>query len=615
MLKGNQSVNTFLKALKLLTREEKNHAFLILLMVVGLGCLEAIGIFSIMPFLTVISDPDSINTNEYLNYSYNLLQEFGIRNHKQFIVFTGLISITIIIASTIYRCFSIYKMNTFIELKVHSIASRLLQNYLNHPYEYFVNKKRSEISSSILSQSNHVVDNAFRPGLNVLSNIVVLTSIVLILLLLNPIVTLLSALMIFMVYLVIFKIFKKKITSYGKHHLENTEKRFQSISNIFNGIKEIKINKRFQLFSNLFNASSMKLSVIKSRIVTLNSVPHILVESLVFSMIITVALFYILISNQVDSFSLQVFFPTLGLFAFAAVRLKPTFSSIYSGLVSLRYSEASIDHVIKELDKYVNQSNLSQNTLPSYNLDIRESITFRDLSYQHKGSDELTLEALNFSIDKGKCLGVAGSTGAGKSTLIDIISGLLKQTAGSITIDGKEIELFENSNWQALLGYVPQDIFMLDASIAENIAFGCSTNDLNFDKLRASARAVLMDDFITNHLSSGYETVIGERGSKLSGGQCQRIGIARALYNDPEILIFDESTSALDESTEKELIISIQKYFPNQTMIFVTHKKNIFKFCDKIIILEKGRILSEDTFDNLTKSSNPYIEFVSEKTG
>ena len=534
-----------------------------------------------MPFLTLISDPDSINTNEYLNYCYNLLQEFGIRNHKQFVVFTGLLSVSVIIASTIYRCFSIYKMNAFIEFKVHSIATRLLQNYLKHPYDYFVNKKRSEISSLILSQSNHVVDNAFRPGLNVLSNVVVLTSIVLILLLINSLVTIVSALMIFMVYLVTFKIFKKKITSYGENHLKNTEKRFQSISNIFNGIKEIKINRRFQFFSNLFNNSSKELSVIKSRIITLNSVPHILVESLVFTIIISVALLYILISPKIDSFSLQVVFPTLGLFGFAAVRLKPTFSSIYSGLVSLRYSEASIDHVIRELDQNVNQSILSQNTFSSLKLKIKESIIFRNLSYQHKGCDENTLKSLNFSIDRGNWLGIAGSTGAGKSTLIDIISGLLKKSSGSITIDGNETELFENSSWQAQLGYVPQDIFMLDASIAENIAFGCSVNDLDFDKVRVSARAVLMDDFITNHLSSGYKTVVGERGSKLSGGQCQRIGIARALYNDPEILIFDESTSALDESTERELLISIKKYFPNQTMIFVTHKKTFLIFVIK----------------------------------
>lgn len=613
MLRSNHSISTFLKAIALLTREEKNHAFLILLMVIGLGCLEAVGIFSIMPFLTVISDPDAINTNQYLNYTYNYLHEFGIRNHRHFIVLVGILSVVIIASSTLYKCYSIYKMNVFVETKVHSIASRLLQNYLKQPYEFFVNKKRSEISTSILSQSNHVVDNAFRPGLTVLSNSIVLVFIVIILLMVNPTVTLLSGLLILTVYLVTFKIFKKRISSYGVSHLDNTKKRFRSISNIFDGIKEIKINKKFQFFSNLFNSSSLELSVIKSRIITLNSVPHILVESLVFSIIISVALFYVLIATRIDDFSLEVVFPTLGLFGFAAIRLKPTFSSIYSGLVSLRYADASIDSVISELHVNENLVPSAQKSLPVTESFLKKCITFTDLSYLHKGSDERTLKGLSFSLDRGKCLGIAGSTGAGKSTLIDIISGLLKPSAGSICIDHKKTDLFENSCWQGLLGYVPQDIFMIDTSIEENIAFGCSANELNLDKVRASAKAVLMDDFISNQLPSGYKTRIGERGAKLSGGQCQRLGIARALYNDPEILIFDESTSALDGITETELIESIKKFFPNQTMIFVTHKKNIFKVCDKIIILENGKLVSDDTYDNLKKSDNPYREFVSEK--
>ena len=522
MLKSNHSISTFLKAIALLTREEKkNHAFLILLMVIGLGCLEAVGIFSIMPFLTVISDPDAINTNQYLNYTYNYLHEFGIRNHRHFIVLVGILSVVIIASSTLYKCYSIYKMNVFVETKVHSIASRLLQNYLKQPYEFFVNKKRSEISTSILSQSNHVVDNAFRPGLTVLSNSIVLVFIVIILLTVNPTVTLLSGLLIITVYLVTFKIFKKRISSYGLSHLDNTKKRFQSISNIFDGIKEIKINKKFQFFSNLFNSSSLELSVIKSRIITLNSVPHILVESLVFSIIISVALFYVLIATRIDDFSLEVVFPTLGLFGFAAIRLKPTFSSIYSGLVSLRYAGASIDSVISELHVNENLVPSAQKSLPITESFLKKCITFTDLSYLHKGSDERTLKGLSFSLEKGKCLGIAGSTGAGKSTLIDIISGLLKPSAGSICIDHKKTDLFENSCWQGLLGYVPQDIFMIDASIAENIAFGCSANELNLDKVRASAKAVLMDDFISNQLPSGYKTRIGERGSKLSGGQCQ----------------------------------------------------------------------------------------------
>lgn len=613
MLKENQSVQTFLKGLKLLTKSEKKHAFLILLMVIGLGCLEAIGVFSVMPFLTVISDPDSINTNKYLNAFYNYLQEFGIQNHRQYIVFVGVISISIIGISTIYKCFSIYKMNSFIELKVHSIASRLLQNYVRQPYEYFLNKKRSEISSSILSQSNHVVDNAFRPGLMVLSNMIVLISIVIILLLVNPMVTFLSGLLILLVYLVTFRVFKKKISTYGLRHLDNTKKRFQSISNIFNGIKEIKINKKFSFFSNLFLSSSLELSVIKSRIITLNSVPHILVESLVFTIIISVALFYVLISNQLNDFSLEIVFPTLGLFGFAAIRLKPTFSSIYSGLVSLRYADASLDSVISELRYDGNQATSKQQSLIVDELIFKECLTLKNLSFLHKGSDQWTLKELNFSLKKGNCLGIAGSTGAGKSTLIDIVSGLLKPSTGIIFLDGEEIQLFENSSWQACLGYVPQDIFMLDASIAENIAFGCSTKDIDLDKVKESAKAVLMDDFISNQLPFGYKTIIGERGSKLSGGQCQRLGIARALYSDPEILIFDESTSALDGITEAELIQSIKQCFPDQTMIFVTHKKNIFKICDKIVVLEKGSIVSDDTYDNLTKTDNPYREYVSEK--
>jgi ABC-type multidrug transport system fused ATPase/permease subunit len=613
MLKRNQSLQTFLKALTLLTKDEKKNASWILLMVIGLGCMEAMGVFSIMPFLTAISNPDAINTNKYFSFSYHYLQGFGVQNHKQFIVLIGLISTMLIVISTLYKCFSIYKMNSFIELKVHSIASRLLQNYLNQPYEYFVYKKRSEISTSILSQSNHVVDNAFRPGLTVISNSIVLVSVLLILVIVNPIVTFLSSLLIALVYMVIFKVFKTKISAYGARHLDNTQKRFQSIANIFNGIKEIKINKKFSFFSNLFSTSSKELSVVKSRIVTLNSVPHVLVEALIFSIIISISLFYILISSRMNDFSMEVIFPTLGLFGFAAIRLKPTFSYIYSGLVSLRYADASISSIIDELRIDVSQTAKAGSLLPVIQSSFTDCITFENLCYRHQGSKENTLKGLSFSLGQGKCLGIAGSTGAGKSTLVDIMSGLLRPSSGSVFFDGQAVDLFQNARWQDRIGYVPQDIFMLDATIAENIAFGCSLHDLDLEKVYECAKAVLMDDFISNELPLGYQTMIGERGSKLSGGQRQRLGIARALYNDPEILIFDEATSALDGITETQLIDSIKLCFPNKTMIFITHKKNLFRVCDKIIILEKGSIVTDETYDSLIKADNPYREFVADK--
>jgi ABC-type bacteriocin/lantibiotic exporter with double-glycine peptidase domain len=280
--------------------------------------------------------------------------------------------------------------------------------------------------------------------------------------------------------------------------------------------------------------------------------------------------------------------------------MKPAFSHVYSGFSSFRFGKATLDDVLKQLNDCKEVPIISG--IKKDKMILKSKISFSDVSFSYPNSDTHSIDSVSLEIPIGTSFGIVGSTGAGKTTFVDIFLGLLDPTSGTIKIGDHQLTIDNKSNWQNCLGYVPQEIFLSDNSLAENIAFGVDKSEIEMDKVEKCSRLAQIHDFVCNELPDRYDSMVGERGIRLSGGQRQRIGIARALYNDPDILVFDEATSALDSLTEKEVMHSIESLSEIKTVIIIAHRLTTVKNCNKIVILEKGRIKALGKYDDLIMS-------------
>ena len=314
----------------------------------------------------------------------------------------------------------------------------------------------------------------------------------------------------------------------------------------------------------------------------------------------------ILLSVLDDKNGVSQILPTVALYAFAGYRLLPAMQALYSNLTSLRFSETIINELYKEIESLENVDKKKDKEDVSF----LDKITLNNVSFNYPGTDRSILSNLSLTIPVNNMVGFVGLTGSGKTTLVDIILGLLEPQKGSLIVDGTEINSKNIINWQRKLGYVPQQISLIDASLAENIAFGIKKDEINMDTVQKVSRIANLHDFVTNNLKDGYNTAIGERGVKLSGGQRQRVGLARAIYHNPSVLVLDEATSALDNTTERFVMDSIKKLGQEITIIIIAHRLSTIRDCDVIYHLDKGNIVSKGTYEDLLDTDKKFFEMV-----
>jgi len=590
-------MNVFFKSLSLLSYNEKKQGLFILVLVILMGLFEAVGIASILPFLSVLGDPSIVSSNSLLSSMFNFLKSYGLSNLDDFFICLGIGSFVLLLSSTIYKSVVTFLINNFIEMRQHSLACNLLKAFTSQNYEYFLGRNGSDMSNSILSQTNQIVNTVFRPGVNLLAYSIVLIFIVILLLIINPLVAVSAVLMLSILYYIIFSILKPKISILGDTHMAASKNRFLQASEVFGGIKAIKLSGTENTYLGKFHIASHSFASALAKLISLQTIPHLLVEASIFGAIILLTLVLLLLNGGLSGSSLGNVLPILGIYGLAAVRMKPAFSHVYSGFSSFRFGKATLDDVLKQLNDCKEVPIISG--IKKDKMMLKSKISFTDVSFTYPNSDTHSIDSVSLEIPIGTSFGIVGSTGAGKTTFVDIFLGLLDPTSGTIKIGDHQLTIDNKSNWQNCLGYVPQEIFLSDNSLAENIAFGVDKSEIEYAKVEKCARLAQIHDFVCNELPDRYDSMVGERGIRLSGGQRQRIGIARALYNDPDILVFDEATSALDSLTEKEVMHSIESLSEIKTVIIIAHRLTTVKNCNKIAILEKGRIKALGKYDDL----------------
>jgi ABC-type bacteriocin/lantibiotic exporter with double-glycine peptidase domain len=560
----------------------KRNEFLFLLFFVFLSAIfNLIGIVTIFPFISLIIDPQLLETHNLFILINKLFGFFGLKNSKDIIFILGIFLLFSIIISTCLLAITSYLQIHF-SFQCEKIFSYLLvKNYCGRSYKWFLHQNTSELIKNTLADVNQVINDLIYPLVAIFSNILSVLIIFLIFFLVNIKVSIIVIFVFSLIYITIFYIIKKSLLYSGEISLNANKSRFKILSEIFAGIKEIKIRGLENFYLKRLAKPFEIFATSKSFYGLLGVVPRYLIELIIFSGAVIFLLFTIKFEiNFVDNL------PFLILFLFATYRLIPSLQQIYKASVQVRFSSKIFNSLYKKL--IVKKEIIQEKKKLS--LKIKKSILIKNVSYSFNGiKKNLVLKKINIIIPAFTTVGIFGNSGSGKTTLLDIIAGLIEPTSGSIVIDGNILNNYNKSLWKNSVGYVSQNIFLTNSSIASNIAFGLDKKDFDYDNLKRVIKISGISNLIKK-LPNGYNTIIREKGSNLSGGERQRIALARALYFNPTLLIMDEATNAQHKSSENIIVNNILNLKKKMTIIIISHNPEIIKKCDTIFIMKKGKL-------------------------
>jgi ABC-type multidrug transport system fused ATPase/permease subunit len=587
----------FRKILFLLSPDERKSAGLLLIMIVLMALLDVIGVASILPFMAVLTNPDIIETNIILNSMFNFSGRFGVENNQQFLFILGVLVFLLLIISLGFKALTTYAQTRFIQMRAYSIGKRLVEKYLNQPYSWFLSRHSADIGKTILSEVDQVIGNGINPLMELIAKGMVAISLIILLIIADPKLTLIVGLLLGGAYLLIFYFVRSYLVSSGQKRLVNNQLRFTAVSEAFGGAKEVKVGGLEQTYVKSFSKAALIFAQTKTSSQVIALLPRYILEAIAFGGILLILLNFM---TQTGGFNSAL--PIVSLYVFAGYRLMPALQQMYSSFTQLTFTGPALDKLYDDL-KNLKQPNFNQDsTALSYN----KSITLNNIYYSYPNSERTALKNLSFSIPAKSTVGLVGATGSGKTTTVDIILGLLEPQKGTLKVDEKIITKQNSRAWQRSIGYVPQSIFLSDDTVAANIGFGVDPKNINQDMVEKAAKIANLHDFIINEMPKQYQTTVGERGVRLSGGQRQRIGIARALYHQPKILILDEATSALDNVTEKAVIDAVDNLRNNLTIIIIAHRLNTIKQCDVIYKFDQGQLVGQGSFDELINDKDNF---------
>ena len=572
------------KMMVLLDKKQKRTMVGIVFMMLIGAILEALGISVIVPIVQIVMDEQALNKPGLVRTIYDFL---GMESQTQF---------TLVILGTLAAIFAIKNIYLYVQQKVlcHFVytnqfrtSERMMKNYLHKDYEFFLNADTAVVQRTITSDVNNMYALILN-SLQLVSEIIVFVIIAVVLIVSDWQMTLVISGMLGVTLLLITKAIKPVMRKAGEDNQEYYSGLFKLISQTVMGIKEVKITAREQHFVDEYVKCGRGYVDAVQKYTLLTSIPRLLIETVCISG--TVVYMMVLIAMGTPLSDLVT---TLTVFAAAVVRLMPCATRINTYLNNISYFEPFLMGVSDNLQDEINHPDLKREFAKDdqEKMPIHKAITLKDITYAYPNSDKLIFEHADMDIPIGKAVGIVGTTGAGKSTVVDILLGLLNMQGGTVYADDADIRS-DYYGWLKNVGYIPQMIFMLDDTIRRNVAFGVPDELISEERVWEVLKEAQLDEFIKT-LPEGLDTSIGERGIRLSGGQRQRIGIARSLYNDPDVLIMDEATSALDNDTEAAIIESINRLHGKKTLVIIAHRLQTIENCDMIYRVENGKVLRE----------------------
>lgn len=580
------------KFIQILNKQQKLRVIIISIMMVIGAFLETLGVGLILPLVTAITTPNIIETDKYAKMMCEL---FDLHATRTFMIVVIGALIFVYIFKNLYLFFEYYVQYRFICNNRFAVQCKLMNVYLHRPYEYFLNAESGEIVRVVTNDTA----NTFALLSTVLSfftEAVVSIALIITIIAADAFMAFLLAAVLGGMMFLIGKLIKPVLKRAGVKFQQNAGKMNKWLLQSISGIKEVKVAEKEEYFLEQFSKYGKRAIDSEKKNNVLGTVPRLSIEAFGISAMLAVIAILMWKGREVDTM-----LPQLSAFAMAAVRLMPSVNRMSSALNSMSYQEPALDKMLEHLsvaERWENErdgevsESVVENVIASdtngQKIKLDRQVELTDVTYSYPNAEHPVLDHANMVIPVGKSVGIVGASGSGKTTAIDILLGLLPPQAGQVLVDGVDIQE-DYDGWLSHLGYIPQMIFMLDDTIRANVAFGISMKEVDEAQVWKALEEAQLKEFVQS-LPDGLDTTIGERGVRLSGGQRQRIGIARALYTDPELLIFDEATSALDNETEAAIMESINALHGRKTMVIIAHRLTTIEECDIVYRVENGEI-------------------------
>jgi ATP-binding cassette subfamily C protein len=569
-----------------------------MLLVLLLGFFEVIGIASVLPFMELLSKPNAIAESRWLAYIYDA---FDFQSYRSFVIASGSFIIATIAFSNLLGIYSQFYHLRFSWNLAHRMSTGLLRVYVDKPYSFYLKKNTSDLRAYLLNEVVALTSGVLIPIIEFISRSIICVIILSLLMMVSVRATFVMALFLGGSYGIIYLARQGALKKLGKEKIESNTLRFRYLEEMLSGIKTVKTYAAQRFFYDRFEKESKRFSLIQPKVQMTYAAPKYILEIVAMGGVLAFTMYLF-----VNSGNLLNSLPKLTLYAIAGYRLLPALQNAFSAIAKVKHSMPSLH---KLYDDLILAKDIDQLVVTKIKrMPLEKQIELESINFQYDEDGPAILKNLSLQINKGEIIAFVGATGSGKTTLIDILTGLLTPTKGKIIVDGVVVTEGNIEQWQKNIAYVPQDVYLYDDTIEANVTFGNGNEEFDQVRMQEALRMAGIDVFINQELPEGIMTKIGERGVRLSGGQRQRLGLARALYTNPGVLVLDEATSALDSITEKGIIESLLSLPDDLTIIMIAHRLSTVQYSDKIFLLEKGEIIGSGSYGELIESSEIFKE-------
>lgn len=567
-------------------------------MMILASLLALVGVGTVPVFVAAVIDSERV-------FNYPVVGEFlemiNVTTPYRLALFGAAVLFTIYLLKNLFMVLYNYLNSKYMMNRVLYLQNRIFKAYMSSPYTFFISRNSSELLRNINSEVNKIIEGTLRPALTISLNGIMTIVIIGGLVVVEPLITGIGILLFGGFSYLFLRMTKKKISFYGSESLAHRRSMTKAILEGLQGFKDAKVLKREMYFLNEYDNHAKTHRSYDLKRSVLNSLPRQILEMISLTGILFIAVMLVLQEREMTSIV-----PMIALFGAAVMKIRPSIFAIIDDINRLRYNFYSVDAVYEDLDYLENRKYRLSDVREDQKLSLKKEIRIENLEFSYPNERKPAVRNINLTIPKNRAAAFVGPSGVGKTTLVDVILGLLEPQKGKITVDGNDI--FENLDaWQKNIGYIPQFIYLLDDTIRRNICFGIPDEEVDEERLLTAIETAQLGDLIES-LDNGEDTIVGERGIRLSGGQRQRIGIARALYNNPQVLIMDEATSALDNITEKILIRAIERLRGDKTIIMIAHRLTTVRNCDTIYMMKDGGIVGEGPYNELLQTSKEFRE-------
>lgn len=598
---GHSSLLSSIRELYLLlTSAQRRRLLRLQVLVVLMAFGELVSIAAIGPFMAVVGDMRYLEGNGVLAEVYQLS---GADDRTTFLFWVGVLVMGVLSLASLMSIFTTWKLSLYSQQVGAELSTRLFKHYMRQNWLFHAGGSSSDLTNKLAQECRRISDNVLTPLMHMNAKIVMALFVSIAIVIFNPWVAVCGLMLFGAVYWGLYRIVRRKLEHNDAMVSSTNRQRFKLMSEGFGGIKDTLLLARQSEFNRRFERSSRQLGRAKGVTKALSNAPRYLMELVAFGAVIMLVL-YLLVAHQGNLGSIL---PILSVYAMAGFKMLPAFQQIYKGVATVRGNIASFHHLREDLEASYHGDDVDDLAIEKVKWVPRHSICLEDVTFRYPGKEEAALDSVNLTIPVNGVVGIVGASGSGKSTAIDMLLGLITPEHGQLTLDGQPVTAERRREWQNSVGLVPQSIFLADATIRENIAFGLPVDKIDEGKVWRAASMAHLEELL-ERLPEGLDTRVGERGVQISGGQRQRIGIARALYDDADVLVMDEATSALDGITERMVMEAIHDFSGKKTIIMIAHRLSTVKSCGCIYLMEAGEVVDSGTYSEMVERNGVFRE-------